>query len=646
LPACSLDIRNPGQAEQALLRRVADELGAGRPPNRHRTPEDVALALIEAAKAARSTAGTVAAHDLAPRLDLVVDFGAVHEGHPVDGTVAITRSPLLGTVVGAIEERALAGGTLVLDGGAGAGKSWLCEQLADRLQDMGWLVARHHCWLGATDVRRDERVLSDVVIGSLLRQLATVAPAAVADLRPRFAATRQTLAAAVAAAQRTAAAQPILLIVDGLDHITRVLGRTDGSAVHTPQDPARVLVDELVQLDLPPGVVLLLASQPGDHLAAVVGEPLTVPPLTRREVRDLAQRLGLLAAFGADADRAGPAARSGTAVDLVHARSRGNALYATYLCRQAVGPVAGLDDDTTVASAVDALDRLRQVPDTADDLDGYYRYLVDGLTDGQRAAVTLLAVCDFAVAPGELREIFPLFALLIPSALTTVAPTIVQQPGVGGLRIHHESFSRFVRAQADAAGVAEIRAAAVAWLGSGASSSMPARFGTSLSCSSPSTATQTCPRWSGPTSWPRRSPDFNHSRPSPTCSTSPHAAAPIVTTGPHLSAASNSDEPPALTRTRGSPAPLRSTPTFSSRFSAPMPWPRACFTTACRPPRGGGGCCCALLSTPPAPPPRGTATWAPTRMRGTSEALTGTTTCTLWSSAAGCDCAGLARTKR
>ena len=82
LPACSLNIREPGPAEAALLRRITEELGAGRPPNRHRAPEEVALALIETAKAARSRAGTVMVDDLIPRLGLEVDFGAVREGHP------------------------------------------------------------------------------------------------------------------------------------------------------------------------------------------------------------------------------------------------------------------------------------------------------------------------------------------------------------------------------------------------------------------------------------------------------------------------------------------------------------------------------------------------------------------------------------
>lgn len=462
LPACSLDIRAPGPAEQALLRRVSEELGAGRPPNSHRSPEEVAWSLIETAKSARGLEGTVTARYLIPRVDLTVDFGAVHEGHPVDPTTVISRPSTLQSVLETLDDVVAPGGTVTIVGGPGAGKSWLCEQLADRLVDDGWLVARHHCWLGGTDTDRERRVLVEVVIGSLLRQLEQAAPAAVARLRPRFAATPETLTAAVAAVLDAAPDRRLVLMVDGLDHVSRVRGRTHGAAFDNTDDPAAMLVEELSSLKLPPGAALLIASQPGAHLAAVGGRPVPLLPLTRGEVRDLASRLGLLAAGGRGTSGTTREDQVDAAVDLIHSRSRGNALYATYLCRQALGPAPMLGGDGAGTQG-DPLDRLEDVPTSADDLDEYYRYLLCGLTDGQRMAVSVLAVCDFAVTCDDLREIFPGIEL-IPSALSTIAPIVVQQPGLGGLRIHHESFSRFVREQTDAAGVSQVRGAAVEWL--------------------------------------------------------------------------------------------------------------------------------------------------------------------------------------
>ncbi|MCH6165155.1 AAA family ATPase [Pseudonocardia alaniniphila] len=463
-PACSLDIRSPGPAEQALLRRVADELGAGRPPNRHRAPEDVALALIEAAKAARSLSGTVTASKLLPRLDLAVDFGAAFEGHPVDRSVEITRPAVLDRVATTVAASAERGAVVVLSGGPGIGKSWLCEQLADRLR-RDWIVARHHCWLGTADSQRDRRVLTEVVIGSLLRQLETAAPEAIAGLRPRFAATAENLQLAVAEVRRVRQDLPIVLIVDGLDHVARVLGRTEGAAFGRPVDAASVLVNELAALKLPPGVALLLGSQPGDHLQALQTAAVeTVPPMSHPEVRDLAERVGVFAAFPGTADRA-EAKRVDEAVSLIHERSRGNALYATYLCRQAVGCSPALDGETAQVPTADPLDRVRDVPASAEDLDAYYTYLLRGLTAEQRFAVGLLAVCDFAVSADELREIFPVAAPTLPAALSTVAPIVTQQPGIGGLKIHHESFSRFVRRDiGDGLWLTTVRDAAAAWL--------------------------------------------------------------------------------------------------------------------------------------------------------------------------------------
>ncbi|MEF9908552.1 AAA family ATPase [Streptomyces sp. P9-A2] len=468
LPACSLNIREPGPAEAALLHRITEELGAGRPPNRHRMPEEVALALIEAAKAARSRAGTVMVENLLPRLSLEVDFGAVREGHPVDRATEVSRPTVLTGVVAAVKDASQQGGVVVVTGAPGIGKSWLCEQLGDALRET-WLAVRHHCWLGAADIDREQRVLTEVVIGSLLKQLGTAVPEALTQVRPRYAATPETLTAAVTAARGLAPDQPIALIVDGIDHVSRVLGSTTGSAFRPRVDPAASLVADLSALELPPGVVLVLASQPGPHLEAVDAgaSRLTVAPLNRAELHALADRLGVLTAMASSpaGDGLDPAARAEAAVALIEERSRGNALYATYLCRQAVGPAPSLGTAPAPDGVGNPLERLRTVPSSAHDLDDYYAYLLAGLTPGQRSAVSMLAVCDFAVTASELEEIFPLPGMQLGAALNSVAPIVAQQPGIGGLKIHHESFSRFIRRiDGDHGWVDQVRIRAAEWL--------------------------------------------------------------------------------------------------------------------------------------------------------------------------------------
>lgn len=449
MPGFSMNLREPGPLEEVLLRRVTDELGAGRPPNRNLNPETVAWSLIETAKAARTLDSTVTAQNLLPRLGLIVDFGAVRQGHPVDRSVEVARPEALAEIASATTAVARTGGSLIVVGGPGTGKSWLCEQLSDHLS-AEWTVARHHCWLGAADAHRNDRVLSEVVIGSLIQQLETASPASVAAIRPRYAATSETLSAVVDVIRRDHQRRPILLIVDGLDHVTRVLGRTGGTAFGNPVDPARALVEELAALKLPEGVVLLLASQPGDHLDPLTAaRTVNVSPLTRNEVAKLVEQHAVLTEEDRSEAMSPGITRGDMIIDLIHARSHGNTLYATYLCRQAVAP--------------DPLGQLRNVPMSADDLNTYYRYLLADLTGEQRMAVGLLAVCDFAVSAQELEEIFPHVAM-IPTALETVAPIVTRQPGIGGLKIHHESFSRFIRDGTPQASLVNARAQASEWL--------------------------------------------------------------------------------------------------------------------------------------------------------------------------------------
>ena len=459
----SLSFVDPGPLERALLRRATEELGAGRAPNAGISPEYVARALADAATNARATDGTVAREKLLPELGLVTDFGAVAAGHPVEEAVAVRRTGAAAEVAKHIDEVTPVGGRVVVVGEPGVGKSWLCEQLADTYRGKGWIVARHHCWLGSGDANRDERVLTEVVIGSLLRQLEQAVPESTAGLMPRFAASAEALAAAVQKCRETRDQQQLLLIVDGLDHVDRVLGRVTNQQA----DPSQILVDQLASIDLPPGASLIIASQPGPHLvnanpAVSTGGPVQMPRMSWNEVRSLASKHGLLEPpAGTDALEEGD---ERTIVHRVFARSGGNALYATYLCRHAtrVSPLEAGDHAPVTVN--DIVHRLDQLPVTAKDVDAYYSHLLSGMTDGQLYAIGTLALCDFALSADELGEVLPGVRPLIQSALATLAPVLTTQPGVGGLRIHHESFSRHILRDQDADWIATIRGDAAAWL--------------------------------------------------------------------------------------------------------------------------------------------------------------------------------------
>lgn len=461
-PASTVDMSSPGPAEFALLRRVTEELGAGRPPNTNRVPEDVALSLTYAATAARTLKGSVTRHDIAPRIGLAVDFGAVVEGHPIETTVAVARVGAITALRQHVSSVSPKGGRIVVTAEPGAGKSWLCQELAELHQGSNWIVARHHCWLGADDVDRDKRALSDVVVGSLLRQLEQAAPLATADLRPRFAATIESLEVALSVCRKIYPTQQVLLIVDGLDHVDRVLGRT----TKNPVDPSQILVDQLAGIELPAGVCMVIASQPGVHLTnarPTPGKSIQMPRMSWNEVCELARRYRLISSDSAPLATSPISTEERDLIDLLYNRSGGNALYATYLCRYA-SSISPLESDHRGITTKEIAHRLSQVPSTANDLDAYYGYLLEDLTGDQKLAIGALALCDFALTSKELSEMLPEVSLILEPALAKLAPVLNSQPGLGGLKIHHESFSRRILRGQPETWTKTIREKAVFWL--------------------------------------------------------------------------------------------------------------------------------------------------------------------------------------
>ncbi|MGW8597613.1 AAA family ATPase [Streptomyces sp. NPDC055893] len=435
-PAMTTDLLQPGPAEQLLLQRVRGELGAGIYPNEGRSPVDVAEALIRAVRSARQRGTDVTPRELLRQTQLRSDLGAVVRANPVDRALEVARPATVGVLAEAAGTAAADGGFLLVTGSPGQGKSWACQQLVDQLTSDGWLVAEHYCYLGDADGDQLTRVVTETVFGSLLGRLAESDPDLVQEQRPRFAADAQALTAAVDTALRKDPTRRVALVVDGLDHVTRVQGGRTRRA-----DPSLALAAVLGSLSLPPGSVLIVLSQPGNHLVPLQDAKVAsvaVPPLTAHECRAVAERLGLVPA--ADDERTEALLTDNRDVtdflDALQERSGGNALYATYLCRE----IALRPETITKAAAV-----VRALPAYQGSLEGYYAHLYDTLGAEAYVVADIIALLGMSVTREELGQIIPDRAHRIDGALKVLAPVLSGTAGPGEIRVYHESFARYLR---------------------------------------------------------------------------------------------------------------------------------------------------------------------------------------------------------
>ena len=438
-PPMSSDLMTPDLAEKLLLTRVRTEVGAESFPNAHRSAVDVAAAMISTARAARQGLLEPTVEELLRRSQLQSDFGAVSRAHPVDQALEVSRPNVICSLVKIATELAGSGDYLLIKGPPGHGKSWVCQQLLDTLLARGWLTAEHYCYLGDADSERQKRVLSESVFGSLVRRLADADSRLGIDHRPKLAANEDVL---VEYLQESTSLEPnrkIALVIDGIDHITRLLGSQCNSV-----DPSRDLSESFSALALPPGVVVIILSQPGLHLEPleVVGaKSFTLPGLNEQELRLLAEKLNIIPGDEPQQSTDGlPVIEDAENIDkfleALTLRSKGNALYATYLCRETMRRRNTIIDPETA---------VLNLPSFDGSLENYYDHLYKDLGDKADWVADLLALVDFSLTRADLCEIKPDRVHHVDKALSVLEPVLREQATQGGVRIYHESFARYLR---------------------------------------------------------------------------------------------------------------------------------------------------------------------------------------------------------
>ena len=440
-PAASFDLTTPGPAEAFLLSRVREEVGAGVFPNQHRDPVDVAAAMIGTARRARAGDHNVTREQIISHARLQTDFGAVAIGYPVDLSIEVPRTAAVQQITNAAAGLAESGGTLLVVGPPGQGKTWLCHQAKGELAAQGWLVAQHYCYLNDSDRDRSERVLAERVFGSLVARMAEGDPRTVEGQLPALAADEDAVVGCINRSTQCEPERPVALVIDGIDHITRVQAGQAGGF-----DPSLSLAETLSVLQLPAGSVLIVLSQRGAHLGPLEEAGATtihVDGLGREEIRTLAEKRGLLLA-GDRTDRTAetaPIVDEGDAEEFLDAladRSEGNALYATYLCSEAARPGAALQGPAATVMSL---------PAYAGSLENYYSHLYSALGNDGSWVADVVCWIDFAVTPSELCDIRPDAAHRVDRALEVLAPVLARRVSQGGVRVYHESFARYLRTE-------------------------------------------------------------------------------------------------------------------------------------------------------------------------------------------------------
>ena len=426
-PSASRDFSNPGPLELLLLGLLVNRIGIGRYPNQNRNVVDLAARLVHRAGSARSAGETIEPHTIESYLQLQKDFGRVAQDFPIRREIFVERPDLQDELIKRLNEK-----RIILTGEPGSGKSWALTRLVEEMKRAGYTVAYHYCYLAPGDIDVERRITTNVLFANLIYELIESSPTLLGDHERLYSAGQTELEDLLQRATEKNPGQRVVLVVDGIDHISRVRSEHDDIT-----EAETDIVSKLASLHLPNEVCIIIGSQPGSHLDPLFpsSSHLSVPDWNADEIATLIRNFDVFTAL----DGVGLADIFDQFAAQLFERSEGNPLYATFLCREILARLSS-------GIAFDPLQLLSDVPLLEGELPRYYEYLLRTAKFGDVSSILadLLGLIDFGLTEEELKVIYPLIAHFIPSTLNHLDPILDQASTQGGIRIYHESFRRFI----------------------------------------------------------------------------------------------------------------------------------------------------------------------------------------------------------
>ncbi|HID1394499.1 TPA: hypothetical protein ACXDX0_002276 [Staphylococcus aureus] len=443
-PKASLDLTSPGILERYLINILEDNIGIGKYPNEDRNAIDVAATLIRLANICRAESRTINPKEIVSQLGIRTDFGKVSQKNIVDLKRYVNRESILDDFKLSIDKA-----FTVLIGTPGSGKSWLLSMLYENLKT-DYLVARHYCYLEPGDQDVQRRITTNVMFGNLIADLMNSEDGMRYSKKTLFSADEDELNNILE--QASVDNEKVYIIVDGLDHISRVFNTTTDLS----RDEIDI-VDKLMMLKIPENVHIILGTQPGKHL-----EPLSrldntryyeMPNWGNEEIKQLFNNYQLhdkvTSLVDSDFDF----------YEEIKKKTEGNPLYVTFLIKRLL-----IDINKKVMNIEEFISN---IPLIDGDIRNYYEYLLQSTTDtGANLVGEILSSVDFGLSEIEIKEILGPYARLVSPALELLSPILVNVSAQGGIRIYHESFRRFIieRLEHDGGSIKSLVQPVIDWL--------------------------------------------------------------------------------------------------------------------------------------------------------------------------------------
>ncbi|MGR5153191.1 ATP-binding protein [Photobacterium swingsii] len=429
LPKASLKFNRPSQLEGILIEQ-AQRLGIEQYPNDDIYISDFLERLAKISGAYRTRSTQISAKEILTELRVRTDFGRIEQKFEIDQNKNITSDEQNRLFL----EKVISNNKTLLLGEPGSGKSWFLTNLIEYLTRNNHVVMRHYCFTSTEDSSFDKRVSSDVFFGNLISDIERHFPQIKKEKKQLYASNLTELNLLLAAVE-----EPIIIIVDGLDHINRVLK----TSATLSKEKTRI-IEYISQIDLPTNVSIILGSQPTDEVEVLTDNfefiKVHLPKWDIENTKELMRR------FECENIQINDQNLS----ILLHKKSEGSPLYLTYILKT-------LNDYQSITKEI-----IDSLPKYDFNLKNYYEYLTKQI--GNNTTSEILSCLEFAVSKKELKEIIPMKHHFI-SDMKVLSPVISENSSRGGIKLYHDSFRRFnIEKLSSIADINEIYEFIIKWL--------------------------------------------------------------------------------------------------------------------------------------------------------------------------------------